>query len=78
MLTEDLRSKILWNNNDKSFVVTIPDFQSIEMDFENFDLEELQKLQSLGIEIATKEGIWNCIFTERICEGPNNQTLEWL
>ena len=78
MLAEDLRSKILWNNGDKSLVVSIPDFQSIEMDFENFDLEELEKLQSLGIEIATEEGVWNCVFIERVCEGPNNQTLEWL
>ena len=78
MLTEDLRSKILWNNNDKSFVVSIPDLQSIEIDFEHFDLEELEKLQHLGIEIATEEGVLNCIFLERICEGPNNQRLEWL
>ena len=78
MLTDDLRSKILWNNNDKSFVVSIPDLQSIEIDLENFDLEELEKLQSLGIEIATEEGVWNCIFIERTCEGPNNQSLEWL
>ena len=78
MLTEDLRSKILWNHDEKSFVVSIPNLQSIEMDLENFDLEELEKLQSLGIEIATEEGGWNCIFIERTCEGPNNQTLEWL
>ena len=36
MLTDDLRSKILWNNNDKSFVVSIPDLPSIEIDLEKF------------------------------------------
>ena len=45
---------------------------------ENFNIEDLEELEKIGVEIATEEGIWNCIFLERICEGPNNQSIEWL
>jgi hypothetical protein len=78
MLDSELRSKILWKKNNKTFVVTIPDFQNIDIDFENFNIEDLEEIKKVGIEIATEEGIWNCIFLERICEGPNNQSIDWL
>ena len=66
---------ILWEEESNRFVISIPELQNIDLDFE---MEDIEELENLGIEIQTEHGTWNCFLIDQICSSPNNESIEWL